>query len=60
MKLRARMRGFELSDDVAHFLIHRLSRQMQTLFQALDELDQASIREKKTLDSTLVKENLSL
>lgn len=60
LKLHAKLRGFELNDDVAQFLLRRLSRQMGTLLSALNQLDQASIREQRRLTIPFVKNNLML
>ncbi|WP_299734419.1 DnaA regulatory inactivator Hda [uncultured Endozoicomonas sp.] len=56
LKLRARFRGFDLSDDVARFIIHRGSRDMGQLFGMLQKLDSASLRAKRKLTIPFVKE----
>lgn len=43
LQLRAKLRGFELPEDVSRFLLKRLDREMRTLFMTLDQLDRASI-----------------
>ena len=43
LQARARLRGFEMPEDVGRFLLKRLSRDMRTLFDTLDKLDHASI-----------------
>lgn len=60
LQCRAELRGFELPDDVGQFLFKRLDRQMDSLFSALDCLDQASIRAQRKLTIPFVKEILSL
>ena len=60
LQRRAVLRGFELPDDVGQFLFKRLDRQMDSLFSALDCLDQASIRAQRKLTIPFVKEILSL
>lgn len=60
LQCRAALRGFELPDDVGQFLFKRLDRQMDSLFSALDCLDQASIRAQRKLTIPFVKEILSL
>lgn len=60
LTLRARMRGFELSEDVGRFLLNRLDREMHTLFDALNRLDQASIIAQRKLTIPFVKAILAL
>src|SRR3989338_11612777 len=55
LKMRAQLRGFTLSDDVMHYLMHHYSRSMHDLFAALEKLDQASLVEKKRLTIPFVK-----
>ncbi|HEY1899143.1 MAG TPA: DnaA regulatory inactivator Hda [Steroidobacteraceae bacterium] len=43
LMLRAAVRGFELPDDVAHWLQRRYPRDMGTLYQLLDTLDSAAL-----------------
>ncbi len=58
--LRANLRGMQLSMEVAHFLVRRLSRDMHTLFQQLTKLDHASLVAKHTLTLPFVKSVLGL
>ncbi|MGL4859731.1 MAG: DnaA inactivator Hda [Enterobacteriaceae bacterium] len=60
LQLRARLRGFELPEDVGRFLIKRLDRQMRNLFKVLDQLDRASIRAQRKLTIPFVKEILDV
>ncbi|WP_341501591.1 DnaA inactivator Hda [Gallaecimonas sp. GXIMD4217] len=60
MQLRAGLRGFKLPDDVGRFLLNRLSRDMRSLFDTLDELDKASIAAQRKLTIPFVKQALSL
>ncbi|MGK2946560.1 MAG: HdaA/DnaA family protein, partial [Candidatus Malihini olakiniferum] len=60
LQLRARLRGFELPEDVSRFLLKRLDREMRTLFITLDQLDQASITAQRKLTIPFVKEILEL
>ncbi len=48
---RARLRGFDLSDEVMDYLSRRVARDMHTLFSWLDRLDQATLISKKKADS---------
>jgi DnaA family protein len=43
LKLRARARGVELPDDTARWLLRRFPRDMHTLYELLDTLDEASL-----------------
>lgn len=60
LQLRARLRGFELPEDVGRFLLKRLDREMRTLFVTLDKLDKASISAQRKLTIPFVKEALGL
>ena len=53
-------RGIELPDETAHFLFKRLDRDMKTLFNALEKLDQASLQAQRKLTIPFVKEILAL
>ena len=55
LQMRARDRGFELSDEVGRFLLYRYPRDMTALFQLLDKLDQASLVAKRKLTIPFVK-----
>lgn len=43
LTLRAHARGLHLPDDVAHYLLKRLARDVGSLLEAVDALDQASL-----------------
>ena len=43
LKLRARVRGVELPDETARWLQRRFPRDMRTLYDLLDTLDEASL-----------------
>lgn len=60
LQLRAKLRGFELPEDVGRFLLKRLDREMRTLFETLDRLDRASITAQRKLTIPFVKETLGL
>lgn len=60
LQTRARARGLELSDEVAHFILQRLPRTMHELFQQLQRLDQASLAEQRKLTIPFVKKVLAL
>ena len=56
LQLRARLRGFELPDDAAQFLLRRLPRDMATLCAFLDELDEASLVAQRRLTVPFVRD----
>lgn len=55
LKLRALRRGFELSDDVAAYLVSRSERSMSSLFEVLQKLDQHSLETKRKVTLPLLK-----
>lgn len=60
LKLRANIRGFKLSKEVAKFLMHRCGRGTHTLFNILEQLDQMSLAKKRKLTIPFVKEVFDL
>ena len=56
LRLRAHLRGLDLSEDVARFILNRSPRTMQSLFDVLACLDGASLRAKRKLSIPFVKE----
>ncbi|WP_044105174.1 DnaA inactivator Hda [secondary endosymbiont of Heteropsylla cubana] len=60
LQMRAKLRGFELTEDVSCFLLKRLQRDMRTLSVALEQLDHASICAKRKLTIPFVKSILNL
>ncbi len=58
LQLHAQLRGFELPDETATFLLRRLPRDMATLCQFLDELDEASLVAQRRLTVRFVTEVL--
>ncbi|MFK5983861.1 MAG: DnaA regulatory inactivator Hda [Pseudomonadota bacterium] len=57
---RAEMQGFSLADDVAAFLLNRVSRNLSDLIQLLDKLDYASLSEQRKLTIPFVRKYLNL
>lgn len=55
LRRHAESRAFTLSDDVADYLLKRVSRDMHSLFKLLDKIDEASLVEKKRLTIPFVK-----
>ncbi|WP_075186092.1 DnaA regulatory inactivator Hda [Teredinibacter haidensis] len=60
LKMRAAARGMELSGEVASFILNRASRDTAELFYLLNQLDDASLQEKRKLTIPFVKEVLGL
>ena len=55
LKKRATLRGFNLSDAVAKYLLGREQRDMSNLMKRLDQLDRLSLQEKKLVTLPMVK-----
>lgn len=55
LKLRAELRGLQLSDEVARFMLNRGVRGLGELFAALEQLDQASLQAQHRLTIPFVK-----
>lgn len=60
LQLRAKNRGLDLTDEVSRFLLQRSPRNMQVLFSALEQLDQASLAAQRRLTIPFVKQILKL
>lgn len=58
LRVRAQKRGFELPDDTGRYLMHRYPRDLSTLFEVLDRLDDASLRAQRRVTIPFVKEVL--
>lgn len=56
LKKRAQLRGFELPDEVANFLVKRVKRDFHSLIDLLDHLDRGSLSAKRKLTIPFVKE----
>lgn len=54
----ARQRGLELPDDAARWLINRLPRDAGSLLLAIEQLDRASLRDKRRLTMMFVQKTL--
>lgn len=57
---KARRRGLALEPDVAAFIINRVARNMQSLVEAFEKLDQRSLAEQRRLTIPFVKQVLVL
>ena len=49
LRVRAAGRGLELSEEAALYLVHRLPRDLHSLFAVLDQLDEASLAAQRKL-----------
>lgn len=58
LQLRAQLRGLELPDETAQFMLRRLPRDMAHLYNFLDQLDQASLIAQRRLTVPFVREVL--
>jgi DnaA family protein len=58
LQLRARLRGLELPDETWHWLQRRFPRDMGTLYELLDTLDEAALTEKRRLTVPFIREVL--
>ncbi|WP_299181783.1 DnaA regulatory inactivator Hda [uncultured Neptuniibacter sp.] len=56
IQMRASARGLEFSDEVARFLLHHASRNMNDLAMLLDTLDQASLSAQRKVTIPFIKE----
>lgn len=58
LRQRGAMRGMEVPDEVLHYLSRRVPRDVHTLFQWLDKMDEASLSAKKKLTVPFVRKLL--
>lgn len=59
LQRRAKARGLELSDEVAHFILARTPRDTNELFLLLNMLDEESLQQQRKLTIPFVKEVMS-
>jgi len=55
LQLRAKMRGFELPEQVSSYILKNYSRDMSVLFEKLEQLDQESLAQQRKLTIPFVK-----
>jgi DnaA family protein len=58
LELRARLRGFELPAETARYLQRRFPRDMRSLCEVLDTLDDAAFREQRRITVPFIKQIL--
>lgn len=59
LKLRARLRGVELPDETLQWLLRRFPRDMGSLYELLDTLDEAALVAQRRLTIPFIREVLS-
>ncbi len=57
---RAEQKGFKLSDDASHFLLKNCPRDMQSLFNILEKLDDASLQAQRRITIPFIKKQLGI
>jgi len=60
LRLRARGRGLELPDETAHYLLKRIPRDLPSVFDLFDRLDEASMIEQRRLTIPFVRSVLGI
>lgn len=55
LKLRAKLRGLDLNDPAAQFLLHHYARDTKNLFTMLDRLDKAALAAQRKLTIPFIK-----
>ena len=58
LQLRARVRGFELPDETLQWLQRRFPRDMASLYELLDTLDEAALTAQRRLTVPFIREVL--
>lgn len=58
LQMRAKRRGLDLSDEVGRYLLHRYPRNMASLFEVLEKLDEASLAMQRKLTIPFVRQVL--
>ena len=56
LKLRAKLRGIELSSEVVNYIINRYPRDFKTLFGLLDKFDDASLSRQRKITVPFIKQ----
>ena len=59
LRLRARVRGLELPDETLQWLQRRFPRDMRSLYELLDTLDEAALAAQRRLTIPFIREVLS-
>ncbi len=57
---RSKLRGFDLPEDVALYILHRAPRNTRALFTLLEQLDRASLQAQRKITIPFVKQVLNI
>ena len=57
---RSKLRGFDLPEDVAQYILHRAPRNTRALFTLLEQLDRASLQAQRKITIPFVKQVLNI
>jgi len=60
LRQRSRLRGFDLPEDVAQYILHRAPRDTRALFACLEQLDRASLQAQRKITIPFVKQVLNI
>jgi len=60
LRRRSRLRGFDLPEDVAQYILHRAPRDTRALFLCLEQLDRASLMAQRKITIPFVKQVLDI
>jgi len=60
LRRRSRLRGFDLPEDVAQYILHRAPRDTRALFLYLEQLDRASLMAQRKITIPFVKQVLGI
>jgi DnaA family protein len=60
LRLRAAQRGLDLPNDTAEYLLKRVPRDLPSLFDILDELDEASLAAQRRLTIPFIRDALEM
>jgi len=58
LRLRAAQRGLQLPDETSEYLLKRMPRDLPSLFEVLDALDEASLVEQRRLTIPFIRDEL--
>ena len=58
LQLWAKVRGLDITDEVAKYILNRAPRDMNELFNYLNRLDDASLQQQRKITVSFVKEVL--
>ncbi|MCW8930740.1 MAG: DnaA regulatory inactivator Hda [Gammaproteobacteria bacterium] len=58
LKLRAHQKGFEMTDEIANYLLNRATRNMTDLIKLLEKLDYESLAEQRKVTIPFIKQYL--